>query len=75
MRIFLAAAALIVAVATSAHAADCYKICANTCAQKELAPGLYRMECEDHCVPNCLWKHETDAAGKNGAKKQKPKAR
>jgi hypothetical protein len=50
----------------------CANLCTKQCELKEYAPGLYRSECMNHCIPNCLWKHIDDAAA--GTKKS-PKQR
>ena len=45
---------------------SCEDICAKRCAQKEMAPGLYRMECEIHCVPICYANKENGTAPRGG---------
>ena len=47
---------------------SCEEACAKRCAQKELAPGLYRMECEIHCVPICYANRENNAATHGGGR-------
>ena len=53
------------AVAQSARP-SCEDVCAKRCAQKELAPGLYRMECEIHCVPLCYANRANGTAPRGG---------
>ena len=50
---------------------SCQEVCARRCAQKELAPGLYRMECEMHCVPICYANRENKSAARQGPKSRR----
>ena len=50
---------------------SCQAVCARRCAQKELAPGLYRMECEMHCVHNCYVNRDNKSAARQGPKSRR----
>ena len=65
LRSYLVAVLVLLVIGPSipAFAISCEEACLNVCATKELAPGLYRGECQSHCNANCY----RTRSEKNGA--------
>jgi hypothetical protein len=64
--ILVAAALSVIIGSAPAFAKDfkrsCEEVCADRCAQKELAPGLYRSECQTHCAAAC-YRNRSEKSG------------